>query len=425
MEEKCQLIAAEIADLEIINEVSVRRAISEIDNTRVTRLIITDQSGRAIFDSNTSNTAIGKYTLLPEIVHALKLSKVFTCSYQNGILQSKAASPIVSYGLLVGSVYMMEYDTNQGALLGSLQNNILMITFILEVAVILFSLSFSAAFTSRLRKIMTSMRIIRSGDYSHKVELGGNDELTVLGTEFNDLVTKLQTSENKRRQFVSDASHELKTPLASIKLLTDSILQNNMDLETIREFVSDIGNEADRLNRMSMKLLSLSKIDSQADSDCEIIDIAPTARRVVRMLSMIAEEHNITIIEDLSENCPILILEDDLYQIIFNLAENGIKYNVSGGTLTILLRREDDDAVLKISDSGVGIPEESIAHIFERFYRVDKARARKSGGSGLGLAIVRNIVERNQGDIAVESTLGVGTTFTVTFPIFDTEEESE
>lgn len=425
LEEKCQLIAAEIADLEIINEVSVRRAISEIDNTRVTRLIITDQSGRAIFDSNISNTAIGKYTLLPEIVHALKLSKVFTCSYQNGILQSKAASPIVSYGLLVGSVYMMEYDTNQGALLGSLQNNILMMTFILEVAVILFSLSFSAAFTSRLRKIMTSMRIIRSGDYSHKVELGGNDELTVLGTEFNDLVTKLQTSENKRRQFVSDASHELKTPLASIKLLTDSILQNNMDLETIREFVSDIGNEADRLNRMSMKLLSLSKIDSQADSDCEIIDIAPTARRVVRMLSMIAEEHNITIIEDLSENCPILILEDDLYQIIFNLAENGIKYNVSGGTLTILLRREDDDAVLKISDSGVGIPEESIAHIFERFYRVDKARARKSGGSGLGLAIVRNIVERNQGDIAVESTLGVGTTFTVTFPIFDTEEESE
>ena len=425
LEEKCQLIAAEIADLEIVNEVSVRKAISEIDNTRVTRLIITDQSGRAIFDSNSSNTAIGKYVLLPEIIQALKLSRVFTCSYRNGVLQSKAASPIVSYGLLVGSVYMMEYDINQGALLGSLQNNILMITFVLEVAVILFSLSFSAAFTSRLRKIMTSMRIIRSGDYSHKVELGGNDELTVLGTEFNDLVTKLQTSENKRRQFVSDASHELKTPLASIKLLTDSILQNNMDADTIREFVSDIGNEADRLNRMSMKLLSLSKIDSQADSDCEIIDIAPTARRVVRMLSMIAEEHHITIIEDLSENCPILILEDDLYQIIFNLAENGIKYNVPGGTLTIQLRREDDDAVLKISDSGVGIPEESIAHIFERFYRVDKARARKSGGSGLGLAIVRNIVEHNQGDITVESTLGAGTTFTVTFPIFDTEEESE
>ena len=126
-----------------------------------------------------------------------------------------------------------------------------------------------------------------------------------------------------------------------------------------------------------------------------------------------------------SENCPILILEDDLYQIIFNLAENGIKYNVPGGTLTILLRRENDDAVLKISDSGVGIPEESITHIFERFYRVDKARARKSGGSGLGLAIVRSIVERNQGDIAVESILGEGTTFTVTFPIFDTEEDSE
>ena len=118
-----------------------------------------------------------------------------------------------------------------------------------------------------------------------------------------------------------------------------------------------------------------------------------------------------------------MILEDDLYQIIFNLVENGIKYNRDGGTLTVSLHREEDDAILKVSDSGVGIPEDSITHIFERFYRVDKARSRKSGGSGLGLAIVRSIVERNQGSIQVDSIYGTGTTFTVTFPVFDTEED--
>ena len=424
LEEKCQLIATKIADLEIINSATIANAVKEIDSLRVNRLIITDRYGLSTYDSGAANPSQSRYVLFPEVVQALKLNQVFTCMYSDGLLQSNAASPIISYGSLIGCVYMSEYDVSQGALLRSLQNNILMITIVLEIAVILFSLSFSAAFTTRLRRIMTSMRIIRSGEYSHKVEMGGNDELTVLGNEFNNLVEKLQVSEDKRRQFVSDASHELKTPLASIKLLTDSILQNPMDIETVHEFVSDIGNEADRLNRMSMKLLSLSKIDSQVDNSCEIIDIAPTAKRVIRMLSAVAQEFNITIESSLQENCPVLILEDDLYQIIFNLVENGIKYNLPGGDLFVSVCRQNDDAILKVTDSGVGIPEASLSQIFERFYRVDKARSRKSGGSGLGLSIVHTIVERNKGDIQVESTVGKGTTFTVTFPIFDTEEEA-
>ena len=118
-------------------------------------------------------------------------------------------------------------------------------------------------------------------------------------------------------------------------------------------------------------------------------------------------------------------MEDDLYQIIFNLVENGIKYNRPGGTLHIEALRDGDNAVLRITDTGVGVPEESISHLFERFYRVDKARARKSGGSGLGLSIVRNMVERNGGTICVSSVLGEGSVFTVTFPIFDVEEEDQ
>jgi len=273
-----------------------------------------------------------------------------------------------------------------------------------------------------MRRILTSMRIIREGDYSHKVKMGGSDELTVLGDEFNDLTERLMDSENTRRQFVSDASHELKTPLASIKLLSDSILQNDMDMDTVREFVSDIGNEADRLNRMSQKLLSLSRIESQEDGDCEIVNIAPTVHRVIRMLSAIAEENKITISHNLEQDSPILILEDDLYQIIFNLMENGIKYNVPGGTLNITLSRETDNAVIYIKDTGVGIPDDALGHIFERFYRVDKARSRKSGGSGLGLSIVRNMVERNGGTIKVTSQSGQGSIFKLTFPVFDTED---
>ena len=145
--------------------------------------------------------------------------------------------------------------------------------------------------------------------------------------------------------------------------------------------------------------------------------------RVVRMLSTIADMACVTLDTDIVTDSSILILEDDLYQIIFNLTENGIKYNVPGGSLTIGLKRVEDNAVLTVSDTGMGIPAKSLDNIFDRFYRVDKARSRQSGGSGLGLAIVKEMVERNRGPISVESTLSVGTTFTLIFPIFDVEED--
>ncbi len=419
MKEKCILAADEIATLEVINPATIGAYVSQFDSLNVQRLMVTDQNGLALYDS--AGTAQGTYALLPEIILALGGNDVVTCQYHAGTMQSRAAVPILYYGTTIGSIYMMEYDTAQGSLLESLQNTVLRITLLLEVVVLLFSLVYAVSFSRRLQRIMASMRIIQTGDYTHKVSLSGSDELTVLGNEFNDLTDRLQTSEEKRRRFVSDASHELKTPLASIKLLTDSILQNDMDPETIREFVSDIGNEADRLTRMTGKLLSLTRVDDEPTADSEIIYMAPTIRRVAKTLSVIAGQNRISFRMDLDTDTPILILEDDLYQIAFNLMENGIKYNTPGGSLTVRLGRDGENAILQVSDTGVGIPEDALLHIFERFFRVDKARSRQSGGSGLGLAIVRAIVQRNRGDIQVSSTVGEGTTFTVTFPAFDTE----
>ena len=421
MIEKCLLAASEISSEEVLNQTTVNNVVKQIGSLRVNRLIITDSSGISIYDS-AENTQVGKYMMLPEIIQSLGGYDVFSWNYHDGAMQSRAATPIMSYDTLIGCVYMMEYDTEQGALIKSLQNNTFYISLILEILVTIFAVFFSNSFTRRLRKIMVSMRIIREGDYSHKVKMGGNDELTVLGNEFNDLVERLQISEQKRRNFVSDASHELKTPLASIKLLSDSILQNDMDSETVKEFVGDIGNEADRLNRMTQKLLSLTRIESQEDSDCEIVNIAPTVDRVVRMLTGIAGENQISIHTNIQQDCPILIIEDDLYQIIFNLVENGIKYNIPGGRLTVTVDRIDENAIVSVKDTGVGIPPDSVTHVFERFYRVDKARSRKSGGSGLGLSIVRNMIERNGGSITVESKVGEGSTFTLSFPVFDTED---
>jgi signal transduction histidine kinase len=426
MIEKCQLASDEIATLDVVNPATVSHIINQMESLKISRLVVTDQTGLVLYDN--VDLAEGSYAMFPEILRAMGKNSVggygndvFSWKYDNGTMDSRAATPIVCYGSIIGCVYMTEYDTTQGALIQSLQTTVLRLTLILQLIVILFSMAFATGFSRRLNRIVASMKIIQKGDYSHKVEVGGNDELTLLGNEFNDLTERLQTSEQKRSRFVSDASHELKTPLASIKLLSDSILQYDMDLETVREFVGDIGDEAERLNRMTEKLLSMTKAEGAAAAESEIIGMAPTVRRVARMLRQSALQARIDFSLELENDCPVLILEDDLYQIVFNLMENGIKYNQPGGTLTVSIQRDGDNAILIVEDTGVGIPEDALKHIFERFYRVDKARSRATGGSGLGLAIVRAIVQRNKGEISVESVPGRGSRFTVIFPAFDTE----
>ena len=351
MIEKCLLVSDEIATLDVLNNTSIATVVGQMESLKVSRLIVTDQSAKVLYDS--ADESLGHYSLLPEILTAIQGNDVCFWNYQDGSTSTRAATPIVYYGTIVGSVYMAEYETAQGAMIQSLQKTVLQITLLLEIIVLIFSVAFANTFSRRLNRIMTSMRIIQEGDYTHKVNMGGNDELTILGNEFNDLTERLQTSEQKRSRFVSDASHELKTPLASIKLLSDSILQYDMDIETVREFVGDIGDEAERLNRMTAKLLSLTKAEGAAGEESEIIMMAPTINRVARMLRPNAVKAKISFHMELSEDSPILILEDDLYQIVFNLMENGIKYNQPGGQLTVHLSREEDNAVLTVTDTGM------------------------------------------------------------------------
>ena len=424
MMDKILLVSSAVGEQEVLNADTAAAAITPLGNLKVARLLVTDDSGRMIYDSQGIGTN-QDICLFPEVVQALRGNDVIAINYHDGVMVSRAAAPILSRNTLTGCAYILEYDPEQGQLIRMLQNNILTVTVMLVAFICVFSLLTARIFTERLRQIMDSMRIIREGNYAHKVNLSGSDELSVLGREFNDLTEKLRQSEEQRRQFVSDASHELKTPLASIKLLSDSILQNDMDVDTVREFVSDIGDEADRLTRMSEKLLSLTRFHPDEGSDCEITYFRPTIERVLRMLSTTADLAFVTLAMDIRDDSSILILEDDLYQIIFNLVENGIKYNVPDGSLTVGLRRREDNAILTISDTGMGIPQESLGKIFDRFYRVDKARSRQTGGSGLGLSIVRDMVERNRGTITVTSSVvpPTGTTFTLTFPVFDMEED--
>lgn len=425
LEDKAQLLTTALLQLDDLSAARVEQTVNSLDDLHTTRTVVTDAAAMAVFDSLESGNAEGKLTLFPEIVRALRGWDVFFGKYSDGAIESRVAVPLVRDGQTLGAVYLMDYDTDQGALIGAVQTNVLRISAALEVVVVIIALLFSGAFSRKLRRILHSVRMMREGDYSHKIELNGYDELDQLGQEFNELAERLDASEQRRRQFVSDASHELKTPLASIKLLSDSILQNEMDVATQREFIGDIGREADRLGRLSQKLLTLTKLDSAVEDEREIIEAVGIVRKVLRMLRPLAELREIRIEADLAPHCPIMTVEDDLYQIVFNLVENAIKYNREKGWVGVTLRRDEENVTLTVADNGVGIPEESIAHIFERFYRVDKARSRAAGGAGLGLSIVHDMVVRNYGAISVSPRSEGGTEFVVTFPLFDTGEDAE
>ena len=422
LEEKAQLMTTALLQVSDLSSPETEQAIESLDELHTTRTVVVDASGMALYDSLEIGNSVGKLLLFPELVTALKGNDVFYSGYDDGAIESRAAVPLMRGGEILGAVYLMQYDTDQGALINAIQMNVLRISVVLEIGIVLMALVFSIAFSRRLRRILLSVRMMRDGDYSHKIELRGHDEIDRLGREFNNLAERLEQSEQSRRQFISDASHELKTPLATIKLLSDSILQNEMDVATQREFIGDIGREADRLGRLSQKLLTLTRLDSAVNEEREIIDPAPTVQKVVRMLQPLAQLRDITLNCRLSDGCSVLMVEDDLYQIAFNLVENAIKYNRDKGSVEVVLQRIGQDMGLSVADTGTGIPEEAREHIFERFYRVDKARSRAAGGAGLGLSIVHDMVTRNFGTIGVSSRPGGGTVFTVTFPLFETEE---
>lgn len=423
LEDKAQLVTTALLQLDDLSASKTEQAINSLDDLRTTRTVVTDAFGMAVYDSLETGNAEGKLLLFPEIVNALYGNDTFYCVYSDGAIESRIAVPLVKNGITTGIVYLMQYDTAQGALISALQTNVLRITAALEAGVILISIVFSTLFSRRLRHILHSIRSMRDGDYTHKIQLHGHDEVDLLGQEFNNLAERLEESERRRRQFVSDASHELKTPLASIKLLSDSILQNEMDVSTQREFISDIGREADRLGRLSQKLLTLTKLDSSIEDEREIIDAAPTVQKVVRMLQPLADLRGISLSLSVADGCTVMTVEDDLYQIVFNLVENAIKYNHDNGSVHIVLQRSGDDVMLTVADTGVGISEDAMQHIFERFYRVDKARSRAAGGAGLGLSIVYDMVKRNYGTVSVKAGSDGGTVFSVLFPLFPIEED--
>lgn len=232
-------------------------------------------------------------------------------------------------------------------------------------------------------------------------------------------VTKLHQLEEMRREFVANVTHELKTPLTSIRGYMELLQDNRRDAQTRAKFYEIIGIETDRLQRLINDLLELSRIENSERQSPETkhADLSATAREVLDQLAPIAAERQVALHAELSPGLVVRADPDRIVQLFTNLIQNAIKYNRPGGTVTVSAQPLRNMAVVRVADTGLGIPQESLPRIFERFYRVDKGRSRELGGTGLGLSIVKHIVQLYGGDISVDSMMEQGTVFQIRFPI--------
>lgn len=293
---------------------------------------------------------------------------------------------------------------------------------IVEISVFLALLLLSVLLAAKLVKPLTSMSRqivdIRDG-FATELNVNTYRETEEISLRFNQLFGRMKLIDKSREEFVSNVSHELKTPLTSMKVLADSLNgQENVPLELYREFMSDIGNEIDRETKIINDLLSLVKMDrSAADLNISSININELIELILKRLRPIAEKRNIELVLESFRPINAEVDEVKLTLAISNLVENAIKYNYSDGWVHVTLNADHQYFYIKVEDGGIGIPQEDLEHIFERFYRVDKSHSREIGGTGLGLAITRNAVLMHRGAIKVFSTEGEGTIFDVRIPL--------
>ncbi len=280
---------------------------------------------------------------------------------------------------------------------------------------------------NKIRKRITlytqAIHAMTDDKIGEKLEIAGEDEISLLGNAFNDMSEKYAIIERQRTEFVSNASHELKTPLSSIKLMADSIIQTpDIEMDYVREFLTDMNEEVERLNRIVNKLLYITKLDTLTETmsgPLELINLKDVIVGINKNLIPIAEMENKEFVVDANEDILIMANKDILWQAVYNIADNALKYTGENGKVELKLIKEKKRAVISVKDNGVGISPEDLHRIFDRFYRVDKARSRDTGGTGLGLSIAHSAIEFHNGTVEVNSKPGEGSEFRIILPLVD------
>lgn len=391
------------------------------------RILVVDQNFKVIKD--TYDISQGKVMISEEIIKCFNGTN--TSSYDSKNEYLEMTIPIVQNVVVENPEESGEMSVVSGVLLISVSTDSIQTTkqilnrnaLILEFSLLILLVGIAAVTAHLISKpfehVTTEIQKVKAGFSNEKISVPEYLETERIADAFNELYGRMRVLDESREEFVSNVSHELKTPMTSMKVLADSLLmQEEVPAELYHEFLLDIADEIDRENKIVNDLLSLVKMNkTQADVNITQVDVNAMLELILKRLRPIAMKRDVEL--TLECNRPVVagIDEVKITLAFTNLVENAIKYNIEHGWVKVLLDADHQFFTVEVSDSGIGIPEESFEQIYERFYRVDKSHSREIGGTGLGLSITRNAILMHRGSIKVASTVGEGTTFTVKIPL--------
>ncbi len=327
--------------------------------------------------------------------------------------------PVYSEGEIKGIIMVNASTDSIDAISGGAGKKGTLVFVVIMLCCVIFAFVFGRSSVKSIDFINQHMEITREGNFGNRIPVKGFKEFRLLTDNYNYTMAKLADIDSSRQEFVSNVSHELKTPITSMKVLADSLIQNeDADLEMYKEFMTDIAEEIERESEIINDLLTLVKTDkSSAEMNIEEVDINQLLEVIIKRVNPIAASRGIDITYESYRDVVADVDSVKLSLALTNIVENAVKYNVDNGWVKVTLNADNKNFHIKVVDSGVGIPDDCKEQVFERFYRVDKARSRDTGGTGLGLAITRNVILMHKGSIKLYSESGEGTTFTIKIPI--------
>lgn len=386
------------------------------------RVIIINTNFKVVKD--TYGISEGKYVISEEVIRCFKGESISNYDSNNGYIE-------ITTPIQVQSQKEGEASTVIGVMLTSVSNDTIMQTvdilnrnaIIMEimiiVAVFLLAVFLAKVLTAPINRVTQAISEVKAGYTDKPIEVNDYLETEHIVDAFNALMGRMKVLDDSRQEFVANVSHELKTPIASMKVLADSLLaQNDVPAELYREFLEDIAAEIDRENKIITDLLALVKMDKTvSDMNISVVNVNELTELILKRLRPIARKQDVEVVFESHRVVEAEVDEVKLTLVITNLVENAIKYNRKQGWVKVILDADHQFFTMEICDSGIGIPEDELDHIYERFYRVDKSHSREIGGTGLGLAITRNAILMHRGSIRVSSVMGEGTTFSVKIPL--------
>lgn len=419
---QAKILADQIANSGYIDDVKqpgVNGRMELISNIYDGRILVVDSTFHIIKDTFDLDTR--KIIISDEVAKCFGGEELTKLDSANTYIEVTVPIKEAKRGDIIG-VLLISVSTDVVAnMMGELNTTGSIVMLVVGLVGLCLAIIFAVAFSRPFKKLANSIDELQSGFIDDELHLRSYTETEEICQHVNLLTSRMKVLDESRNEFVSNVSHELKTPLTSMKVLADSLIaQENVPVELYQDFMTDIASEIDRENKIITDLLELVKMDRSSAKRLNItqVNVNELLETIMKRITPIADRQGVELVMESFRPVIAKIDEIKLSLAFSNLIENAVKYNdKEDGWVHVSLNADHRYMYVKVEDNGMGMPEESLEHIFERFYRVDKSHSREIGGTGLGLAITKNVILLHKGEIKVFSSEGEGTIFTVRIPL--------